>query len=133
MCKPPDHPRCPNWLLRRADQLAVAMLVGAGLAATVGWWVSQGGLQGRLIELDEAQPQSASFQVDVNRADWPELAQLPGIGEILARRIVESREADGLFCDHEALMRVRGIGPRTLDRIGEHLQPMPGAEDLVER
>ena len=133
MCKAPDHPRRPNWLLRRADQMAVAMLVLAGLAATVGWWVSQGGLQGRLVEIERAQPRTARFQVDINRADWPELLQLPGIGETLAHRIVDSRETDGPFVDHEDLLRVRGIGPKTLDRICPYLRSMPGGKDLVAR
>ncbi len=115
-----------TWLLRRTDQLAVAMLVVLGLAATAAWWLSQGGMRGRLIEVDRAEPRTAQFQVDLNTAEWPELIQLPGIGETLARRIVESRGADGPFVAHEDLQRVRGIGPKTLDRLRPHLLPMPG-------
>lgn len=115
------------WLLRRADQATVAVLVLIALASTVGWWISQGGCAGRLIEVDRAEPLSATFQVDPNTADWPELVQLPGIGPTLARRIVESRRADGPFLDHEDLRRVRGIGPKTLDRIRPYLRPMPEA------
>ena len=58
---------------------------------------------------------------------WPELTQLPGIGETLARRIVESRRQAGPFADHEDIRRVRGIGPRTLERISPYLQSMPAA------
>ena len=65
----------PHWLLHRADQAAVALLVAIALGATVGWWVAHGGLSGRLVEVERAEPQTARFQVDVNRADWPELAQ----------------------------------------------------------
>ncbi len=125
-----DPPRSPSWLLRRADQAAVAVLVLAGLGVTIGWWVSQGGWQGRLIELERAEPRTASFQVDINQADWPELIQLPGIGPKLARRIIESRQTDGPFVNHDDLMRVRGIGPRTLDRVRPYLRPMPGADSL---
>ncbi len=32
-----------HWLLRRADQATVAVLVLVAVVATVGWWVSQGG------------------------------------------------------------------------------------------
>ena len=130
-CKPPTDRRTPAWLLRRADQATVAVLVLAGLAGSVGWWVSQGGLQGRLIEVERAQPRTASFQVDLNRAGVPELVQLPGIGETLAKRIVESRETDGAFLDHDDLRRVRGIGPKTLDNLRPHLLPVPGG-DLVD-
>ncbi len=130
--KPPDgRSRHPTYLLRRADQAAVAVLMLLGLAAAVGWWISQGGPQGRLIEVDRAEPQTAGFQVDLNEAEWPELVQLPGIGETLARRIVESRRTDGPFPDHEELKRVRGIGPKTLDRIRPYLRPIPGGGDLA--
>ena len=109
----------------------MAVVVLMGLAATAGWWLSQGGLQGRMIEVDRAEIQTASFQVDLNEADWPELAQLPGIGETLARRIVESRITDGPFIDHDELQRIRGIGPKTLDRVRPFLLPMPGGETLA--
>jgi len=104
-----------------------------GLVATVGWWLSQGGLSGRLIELETAEPRAAAFEVDVNEADWPELAQLPSIGPTLARRIVESRETDGLFFDHDELRRVKGIGPKTLEEIRPYLRPMPDGGMLVGR
>ncbi len=121
----------PHWLLRRADQAAVAGLVLVGLAATMGWWIARGGLQGRMIEVERAEPQVAAFQVDINTADWPELTLLPGIGETLAQRIVESREADGPFLDHEDLRRVKGIGPVTLERMRPYLTPMPDNSALV--
>jgi len=124
----------PVWLLRRTDQAAVAVLVLFGLLGVIGWWLGQGGLQGRLVEIEEAKPQQAQFVVDVNAADWPELAQLPGIGKVLARRIVEMRENDGPFRDYEDLReRVRGIGPATLEQIRPFLAPIPPTAGLAER
>ena len=129
----PIPPRQPSWLLRRADQAAVAVLVMVGLGATVTWWLSQGGQQGRLIELEEAEPRTASFQVDVNSAHWPELAQLPGIGETLARRIVDSRQTDGPFLDHDDLKRIRGIGPKKVEEVRPYLVPIPDGNALAGR
>ncbi|MBN2023946.1 MAG: helix-hairpin-helix domain-containing protein [Pirellulales bacterium] len=123
----------PHWLLRRADQLGVALLVLAGLGGSIGWWFAQGGWQGRLVEFERAAPCQARFQVDLNAASWPELAQLPGLGETLARRIVASREEDGAFLDHDDLLRVRGIGPRKLDAVRPFLLPMPSAENVAGR
>lgn len=120
-----DSGRLTPYLLRRADQAAVAGLVLLALASMAGWWVAHGGCRGRLVEIERAEPLRAQFQVDLNQADWPELVQLPGIGEILARRIVQSREREGRFLDHEDLTRVRGIGPKTLDRVRPYLSPMP--------
>ena len=121
----------PNWLLRRADQAAVAGLVLLGLASIGAWWVAHGGCRGRLVEIDRAEPRTAKFEVDLNQADWPELIQLPGIGETLARRIVESRDREGRFLDHDDLQRVRGIGPKTLERVRPYLRPMPDHESIA--
>ncbi len=53
--------------------------------------------------------------VDVNRADESELDQLPGIGPVLAGRIVAERETNGPFSSYLDLQRVRGIGPKTTE------------------
>ncbi len=58
-----------------------------------------------------------SFQVDLNRATWVELAQLPGVGPVLAKRIVQHRRQHGAFRRVDHLLRVRGIGPRRLERL----------------
>ena len=65
------------------------------------------------------------FRVDLNEADWPELSTLPGIGEALARRIVESRAAEGDFVDVDELTRVRGIGPKTLEQLRPYFARSP--------
>ncbi len=128
----PNPPRLPHWLLRRADQATVAVLVLIALAATIGWWAAQGGLTGRLIELERARPQNARFEVDVNRADWPELAELPGIGPTLAHRIVDCRRAGGPYADYADMRRrVRGLGPKTLESIRPYLRPMPPRDSVA--
>ena len=119
-------------LLRRADQACVAALVLASVGTIGFYWLWHGGQRGRLIEIDRATPLAdITFQVDVNRAEWPELALLPGVGESLARRIVDARERNGLFASHEDLRRVKGIGPRTLDRLRPYLQPISRAESIA--
>jgi len=131
--KPTDEtPPAPSspWL-RRADQCGVALLVALGFLGTVAWWWSHGGLSGRLVEIERIESRQAEFLVDVNHAGWPELAQLPRIGETLARRIVESRERDGPFRTYEDLRRVKGIGPRTVERLRMYLLPL-GEEDFNE-
>jgi competence protein ComEA len=106
-------------------------MVFAALVAMGSYWVVQGGLTGGLIEIDRAEPLTAKFLVDINQADWPELAVLPEIGPTLAQRIVDSRESSGPFVDHNDLRRVRGIGPLTLERMRPYLLPMPNRGDVA--
>lgn len=72
---------------------------------------------------------SAAFQLDPNEATWSELAQLPGIGEIVARKIVSYRERPDTpkpaFRLPGDLDRVPGIGPKTAARIAPYLR-FPG-------
>ena len=127
----PTQNETPPWLLKRADQATVGALVLAALVSLTAWWYYQGGADGRLIEIDRAPKRSAQFLVDVNQADWPELAQLPGIGQTLAQRIVAAREERGPFLDHADLRRVRGIGPKTLEKIRPYLRPLPPAAKVA--
>jgi competence protein ComEA len=124
-------PRESKGLLRRAEQATVAALTLTAVGLMVAWWVAQGGCTGRLVEIEHTAPQTAKFQIDINKADWPELAALPGIGRTLAERIVDSRQKNGDFVDHNDLRRVRGIGPKTLETIRPYLLPMPGAETVA--
>ena len=60
---------------------------------------------------------SVSLTLDVNRAKQQDFERLPGIGPVLARRIVEYRESRGAFQDIEQLRRVKGIGKKTFEGI----------------
>jgi competence protein ComEA len=118
-------------MLRRWDQAAVAGLVLCALAGMGVYWDVNGGLRDDLIEIDRAEPLTARYQVDINAAEWPELAELPRVGETLAQRIVESRMENGPYVDHEDLLRVPGIGPRTLEQMKPYLLPMPGRQETA--
>jgi competence protein ComEA len=123
----PNHsPLTPRfWLLRRADQQVVAVLVLLVLAAMGGWWIAGGGLRNRLVEADQSQQGVVRFQVDINTADRPELIQLPGIGDTLAQRIIDTRQTAGPFAELDDLRRVNGIGPKIMERIRPYLLPIP--------
>lgn len=55
--------------------------------------------------------------VDLNRADARTLESLPGIGAVLAKRVLDHRMSIGRFQTVEDLLAVKGIGPKTLERI----------------
>ena len=58
-----------------------------------------------------------SGTLDLNRASEKEIEALPGIGPVLAERIVEYRQSRGAFRDIEQLRNVKGIGKKKFDRI----------------
>lgn len=59
----------------------------------------------------------ADGRLDVNLATVTDLDELPGIGPVLAERIVAHREASGPYSSVEGLGAVRGIGPKLLAEI----------------
>ncbi|MCE9528772.1 MAG: helix-hairpin-helix domain-containing protein, partial [Planctomycetales bacterium] len=103
-----EPPRWPVLFLNRRDQAVAAFFLGLSLLAIGAHWTWQAAQSRRLMEIDRVEPELAEFQVDMNKADWPELALMPGVGEVLAKRIVTDRETNGPFHDHEGLRRVRG-------------------------
>jgi competence protein ComEA len=125
-------PAWPRLVLKRADQAVAAVVIGLSLAAMGGYWLWQGHLQGRMVEIDRAEPLVVEFRLDINRADWPELCLMPGIGEQLAQRIVDYRAENGPFRELNDLRKVRGIGPLTLEGMKPYLLPMPGLEETAE-
>lgn len=55
--------------------------------------------------------------VNINADSVEKIALLPGIGEVLAQRIVDYREAHGPFVSVEELLRVEGLGECKLEGI----------------
>lgn len=63
----------------------------------------------------------ASGTIDLNAADAAVLDTLPGVGPVIAERIVSHREQHGPFASVEALQDVSGIGPATFARLREQV------------
>ena len=102
-----------HTFLKRSEQTVLAFLLFAALAAITGYWGLRIWHRRDLVEFETSPRLEATFCVDINRADWPELMQLPGIGKKTARSIIEARETGGPFLNLDDLeKRVRGVGPR---------------------
>jgi len=68
-------------------------------------------------EGEEQSPQ----KIDINRAEPWLLEALPGIGEVLAQRIVDYRRENGPYKRIEDLLKVSGIGPATFEKIKDFI------------
>lgn len=73
-----------------------------------------------LVFPEEAEPE-ISYPLDLNAATAEELETLPGVGAILAERIVSYREAVGGFQSLEELQQVNGIGSGIYSQIAPYL------------
>ena len=60
-------------------------------------------------------------KVNINTAEAWLLEALPGIGEVLARRIIDYRNENGPFLQIEDLKMVEGIGASTFDRLKDKI------------
>lgn len=59
--------------------------------------------------------------VSINHSDAQQLCQLKGIGPALAQRIIDYRTQHGLFRQLEEIMKVKGIGEKTFEKIREDI------------
>ncbi len=62
--------------------------------------------------------------LNINTASAKELQTLPNIGERTAERIIDHRTQHGAFATVDALQEIKGIGPKTIEK----LRPFVDAE-----
>ena len=67
-------------------------------------------------EIQEAS-QNQDGVIDLNNATKSQLMELPGIGEVIAQRIIEYRQEQSPFAAIEDLLNVKGIGEKKLEQI----------------
>ena len=69
----------------------------------------------------EAAAATQESPVDVNTANEQQLMAVPGIGESLAKRIVQFRDKNGRFEKVDDLMKVQGIGEKSIEKLRPYL------------
>ncbi len=72
-------------------------------------------------EDEEGEARDGEERVNINTAGLDELKSLPGIGEVIAGRIIEYREENGSFAEHQSLKKVKGIGEGRLAKIRDKI------------
>lgn len=69
--------------------------------------------------------------VDVNTADVKELTKIPGVGKVMAERIVTERTSGGYFKDLQDLQkRVKGIGKKSAEKMKDKVSFSEPAKEL---
>ena len=117
-----------KWAAALLAALAVGFALGRGSLLLRGAWISgesiPAGTLNPLVLEEITVPEGPSAGeesdlLDLNTATEAQLRTLPGIGEVLARRIVDYRETNGPFASVEELTAVEGIGNALLYRLRE--------------
>jgi competence ComEA-like helix-hairpin-helix protein len=71
--------------------------------------------------LGTSNPQPITYLSDplafLSTATADSLDLLPGVGPVLAARLIAARETNGAFRSWDQVDRVRGIGPKTIERL----------------
>jgi comEA protein len=75
---------------------------------------------GRRPAASDSQP-AVEIVVDINKATEADLVTVPGIGKSLAQRIVEFRQKNGPFNAVDDLLKIQGIGEKSLEKMRPYL------------
>ncbi|MBU5628054.1 ComEA family DNA-binding protein [Oscillibacter sp. MSJ-2] len=112
--------------MTKTDWALLAVTVSFVLILTAMYSRDQGGRDAMTytITTAHAAPEPTAPQVqpiNLNTGGLDELMLLPGIGEVIARRIISYREEHGPFQSIEEIMNVSGIGEATFADIKEQI------------
>ena len=96
------------------------LVAGARLRSVSGAGLRSAGVRSGTVRQPSApapSPASPGAVLDLNRATVEELLALPGVGPVIAERIVALRASRGRFADVAELEEVQGVGSKSLERI----------------
>ncbi|HLE52533.1 MAG TPA: ComEA family DNA-binding protein [Anaerolineales bacterium] len=108
-----------------AEPLNLAALVQDGERVWVPWKQAARAPPQSVAGEDQAQgsnltspsPPEPIFPVNINTAPQDDLESLPGVGPVIAKRIIAYRQEHGPFTKIDDLQQVDGIGPTTFDKL----------------
>ncbi len=69
----------------------------------------------------QAEAKDSPAKININTASLAELQKLPRVGPEIAQRIVDFRKEHGKFKKIEEIMKIKGIGEKTFERIKDQI------------
>jgi competence protein ComEA len=99
---------------------AVAVLFVLSLAAALPGSVRAAAPPKPAAAASEARP------IDLNTADSTALEAVPGIGKSLSQRIVAFRDKNGPFQSVDDLLKVQGVGEKSIQKLRPYLTVSKG-------
>ena len=100
-------------LARTSSQILIVLIAA-------GFFLFQIATRSRDLPTPASSASQESVSFDLNVATPRELSLLPSIGPVLAERIAQDRDSNGLFRSLDDVQRVRGVGEKTLDVIRKY-------------
>jgi len=101
---------------RTLSCLAVIIVAAAGYTIFTDFYVSP-----RMVVMQDKPAISENYasilQLDINTSPADSLELAPGIGPVLAGRIIAYRSKHGPFASFDSLTNVSGIGPVSLEKL----------------
>lgn len=79
--------------------------------------VEGGGSAGASEQAGSTGAAPAGTLININTASVEELGTLPGVGPVMAQRIVDWRKEHGLFASVDELDAISGIGPKLMESL----------------
>jgi len=116
----PRDARVKDAIQKAGGVLPDANVSTLNLAATLN--------DGEQVQVDSASgkstftgDKSSNTTININQASEAELESLPGIGPVMAARIMDYRKAHGAFQNPDDLNAVKGLGAKKIEKLRPHI------------
>ncbi len=113
--------------MKKSNRCIMLSIFAVFVAFMAGFFLSRATQQTPVVQITsytapQTEPTAVSqdvvvFPIDINTADQTQLDALPGIGEAIAKKIIDYRRENGPFHRAEDLIGVKGIGQKKLNNI----------------
>lgn len=74
-----------------------------------------------VASLNENTKVEEKFPININTAGLQDLERIPGIGQVMATRIVQYRDSHGKFVSLEDIKKVKGIGNKKFEMMKNYI------------